>query len=77
MQAIEPVSARGISHEETQRPKGGRTRTAASAARAGWQSRYVLALCLADSLVGLCAASWALVLRFGSSGREPYMRDYL
>jgi exopolysaccharide biosynthesis polyprenyl glycosylphosphotransferase len=52
-------------------------RIRASVARAGWQSRYVVTLCLIDLLVGLCAASWALMLRFGSSGREPFMRDYL
>jgi len=49
----------------------------ASAARIGWQSRYAVTLCLIDSLVGLGAASSALLLRFGSYGSEPYMRDYL
>ncbi|WP_229068359.1 sugar transferase [Actinoplanes sp. DH11] len=54
-----------------------RSGTRASAARAGWQNRYALTLFVIDFVVGLGAASWALVLRFGSSGVEPHMRDYL
>jgi exopolysaccharide biosynthesis polyprenyl glycosylphosphotransferase len=46
-------------------------------ARAGWQSRYAVTLCFIDYLVGLCAASAALTLRFGSIVDEPYLRDYL
>jgi exopolysaccharide biosynthesis polyprenyl glycosylphosphotransferase len=76
VQAIGPVSALEVSDQESQLGQG-RPRIRASAARAGWQSRYVVGLCIADFLVGLCAASLALVLRFGSQGREPYMRDYL
>src|SRR4029453_10981951 len=53
------------------------SRIPAGAARAGWQGRYALTLCLVDTVVGLCAASLALVLRFGPTGHEPYMRDYL
>ncbi|HET6532828.1 MAG TPA: sugar transferase [Actinoplanes sp.] len=53
------------------------SRTRASETRTGWQSRYALTLYLIDFLVGLGAASSALLLRFGSSGAEPYMRDYL
>jgi exopolysaccharide biosynthesis polyprenyl glycosylphosphotransferase len=53
------------------------SRVRASAARAGWQSRYALSLYVIDFLVGLSAASSALLLRFGPSGAEPYMRDYL
>ena len=49
----------------------------ASAVRAGWQSRYILTLGFLDTVVGLGATSAALILRFGSSGIEPYMRDYL
>src|SRR3954465_14462948 len=49
----------------------------AGVARAGWRSRYAVTLCLIDTVVGLCAASWALVLRFGSSGGEPYQHEYL
>src|SRR5918993_3049358 len=49
----------------------------AGAARVGWQSRYALTLYVIDFAVGLCAAILALILRFGSSGVEPFMRDYL
>ncbi|MFI7602234.1 sugar transferase [Actinoplanes sp. NPDC049681] len=45
--------------------------------RAGWQNRYALTLYLIDFLVGLCASTLALILRFGSTGRESYMRGYL
>jgi exopolysaccharide biosynthesis polyprenyl glycosylphosphotransferase len=77
VQTIEPVSALDISETDAQTAKRRESSTRASAARAGWQSRYVATLCVIDSLVGLCAASWAMVLRFGSYGSEPYLRDYL
>jgi exopolysaccharide biosynthesis polyprenyl glycosylphosphotransferase len=48
----------------------------ASVARVGWQSRYVLTLCVIDTMVGLAAASVALALRFGSAP-DPYLSDYL
>ncbi|MEV6302485.1 sugar transferase [Actinoplanes sp. NPDC051861] len=54
-----------------------RTRTRASETRAGWQSRYARTLYLIDFVVGLGAASAGLILRFGSAGGQPYMRDYL
>jgi exopolysaccharide biosynthesis polyprenyl glycosylphosphotransferase len=77
VQTIEPESALDIDETDPQVSKHRVPLIRAGAARAGWQSRYALTLCLIDSLVGLCAASWALVLRFGSTGAEPYMRDYL
>jgi exopolysaccharide biosynthesis polyprenyl glycosylphosphotransferase len=49
----------------------------ASAARVGWQNRYLVALCLVDTLVGLLAAGSALVLRFGPYGLSTYLSDYL
>jgi len=73
VQTIDPVSSPDI----TANALRVNVRTRASVARAGWQSRYVWTLLLIDSLVGLTATSWALILRFGSTGREPYMRDYL
>ncbi|MEV6343170.1 sugar transferase [Actinoplanes sp. NPDC051851] len=54
-----------------------RPRTRASERRAGWQSRYARTLYLIDFVVGLSAAAWALLLRFGASPGEPYMPDYL
>ncbi|MBO3743317.1 sugar transferase [Actinoplanes sp. NEAU-H7] len=54
-----------------------KARSKASAARSGWQSRYAWTLYLIDFVVGLSAASWALVLRFGASGTDPHQRDYL
>ncbi|BCJ49707.1 polyprenyl glycosylphosphotransferase [Actinoplanes sp. NBRC 14428] len=73
MQTIEPVSTLGVTDASTQFNRPFR----AGVDRAGWQSRYVLILFLIDSVVGLCAASLALVVRFGSTGAEPYMRGYL
>ena len=73
MQTIEPLSTIDLSKTYPQVY----SRTRASTTRVGWQSRYVLNLYLIDFAVGLGAASSALFLRFGSSGREPYMRDYL
>ncbi len=70
VQTIEPVST----IDAAARPE---PLLRASAARVGWQNRYVVALCLADTLVGLLAASAALVLRFGSYGLGLYLRDYL
>jgi exopolysaccharide biosynthesis polyprenyl glycosylphosphotransferase len=54
-----------------------KARSRATKARAGWQSRYALTLYLLDFVVGLSAASWALLIRFGSEGIAPYQRDYL
>ncbi|MEV8509142.1 sugar transferase [Actinoplanes sp. NPDC051475] len=73
MQTIEPVSALDIN--DTSLPFDGNN--SAGRVRAGWQGRYALTLYLIDFLVGLCASCLALVLRFGPTGREPYMRGYL
>ncbi|SDT55899.1 sugar transferase [Actinoplanes derwentensis] len=54
-----------------------KSRSRAGAARTGWQSRYSLSLYLIDFVVGLSAASWALLLRFGAPGAAPEQRDYL
>ena len=54
-----------------------KARARAGETRAGWQSRYARKLYLFDLAVGLLAAASALVLRFGSSGAEPYNRGYL
>jgi exopolysaccharide biosynthesis polyprenyl glycosylphosphotransferase len=45
--------------------------------QAGWPSRYARNLYLIDLVIGLLAAVSALLLRFGSTGTEPFMRDYL
>ncbi|RAK25836.1 Undecaprenyl-phosphate galactose phosphotransferase WbaP/exopolysaccharide biosynthesis polyprenyl glycosylphosphotransferase [Actinoplanes lutulentus] len=73
VQTIESVET--IDLAEAARQLNSRPR--ASEARTSWQSRYAKRLYLIDLVVGLCAASWALVLRFGSTGTESYMRDYL
>ena len=73
MQTIGPVSVVDVSGKASQV----NARIRASVARAGWQSRYALTLYIIDFSVGLCAAFLALVLRFGPSGAEPYMVDYL
>jgi exopolysaccharide biosynthesis polyprenyl glycosylphosphotransferase len=82
VQAIEPMSALDINGTappaaEPQLTLVRELQSRAGAARVGWQNKYALTLCLIDSLVGLCAAFWALMLRFGSSGSEPHMRGYL
>jgi len=77
VQTIQPVPVLDISEIEPQITTRRDPSIRATATRAGWQSRYVANLCLTDYLVGLCAASSAVLLRFGSYGGEPYMRDYL
>ena len=77
MQTIEPVPALDITEVEPQTTARRVSLTRASVARAGWQSRYAITLGLIDYLVGLCAASWALLLRFGPIGGEPFLQDYL
>ncbi len=77
MQTIEPAPALDISEIDTQIIPSRVPLIRASAVRIGWQSRYTVTLCLMDYMVGLCSASWALVLRFGPARTEPYLRDYL
>ncbi|SCL34192.1 Undecaprenyl-phosphate galactose phosphotransferase, WbaP/exopolysaccharide biosynthesis polyprenyl glycosylphosphotransferase [Micromonospora rhizosphaerae] len=45
--------------------------------RSGWQSRYVVTLCLVDLTIGLASAAAALGLRFGPLTADPYHRGYL
>ncbi|MEU4695269.1 sugar transferase [Actinoplanes sp. NPDC023714] len=73
VQTIESVETLDLAEEARQLKAGPR----ATKARASWQSRYTRRLWVIDFVVGLCAASWALVLRFGSTGTEPYNRGYL
>jgi exopolysaccharide biosynthesis polyprenyl glycosylphosphotransferase len=73
VQIVESLSTVDLSEKYPQVFNGVR----AGATRTGWQSRYALNLYLIDFLVGLGAASSALFLRFGPSGGEPYMRDYM
>ncbi|MEU4619647.1 sugar transferase [Actinoplanes sp. NPDC023801] len=54
-----------------------KARSRATKARTGWQSRYAWSLYVIDYVVGLTAASWALLLRFGAEGVQPHQRDYL
>lgn len=77
MQTTESVPALDIRETETQVTTSQHRQVRASEARAGWQSRYAMALCLIDALAGLGAASSALMLRFGPYGAEPYVRYYL
>ena len=77
MQTFEPVSTLAIDETYPQVTASRGRRNRASAARAGWQNRYAVTLGLIDFLVGLCAASAALTLRFGPHGNEPHLRGYL
>jgi exopolysaccharide biosynthesis polyprenyl glycosylphosphotransferase len=45
-------------------------------AHPGWRGRYAIGLGLLDFVVGLVAASSALVLRFGSDGNQTFFLDY-
>jgi exopolysaccharide biosynthesis polyprenyl glycosylphosphotransferase len=45
--------------------------------RTGWQTRFIVQLAVVDLLVGLGAATAALVLRFGPMPDEPHSRNYL
>ena len=45
-------------------------------ARNAWQTRYVVALCLVDLMVGLASAIVALGIRFGTATAEPYNRGH-
>jgi exopolysaccharide biosynthesis polyprenyl glycosylphosphotransferase len=73
VQTIEPLSVVDVLEKDPQVT----TATRRNDGRAGWRSRYAVTLVLIDLSVGLSAASLALLLRFGSTGSEPYMRDYL
>ena len=73
MQTIEPVSTLDLGRTTTQLKASVR----AGQSRTGWQGRYARNLFIIDTLVGLSAASFALILRFGFDGREPYVRGYL
>ena len=73
VQTIEPVSTLDLGRTTTQLKASVR----AGQSRTGWQGRYARNLFIIDTLVGLSAASFALILRFGFDGREPYVRGYL
>jgi len=77
MRTVETVPTLDISGIDTQVLPSPASANLAGALRVGWQSRYVVTLCFLDFLVGLCSSSWALVLRFGPSRDEPYLRGYL
>jgi exopolysaccharide biosynthesis polyprenyl glycosylphosphotransferase len=77
VQTIEPVSTLDTGETYSQLTARGTSHLRASAARIGWQNRYAGTVCLIDTLAGLCAASSALLLRFGSYGGEPHLRSYL
>ena len=76
MQTIDKLSTVEIIPKTTQfnAPRGQEIR--AITAHPGWRGRYALGLCLLDFLVGLAAASLALVLRFGAKGTQPFLLDY-
>jgi exopolysaccharide biosynthesis polyprenyl glycosylphosphotransferase len=77
VQTFEPVSTLDIGEAYPQVTDKRERRIRASAARIGWQNRYAATLGLIDLLIGLCAASSALTLRFGPYGNEPHLRGYL
>ncbi len=70
VQSIEPMTTMDVAARPEPAMRAG-------AARAGWQNRYLVVLCLLDTVVGLAAASSALVLRFGSYSLAPYLMEYL
>nr|WP_244317301.1 sugar transferase [Micromonospora terminaliae] len=45
--------------------------------RTGWQTRYVVTLCVLDLMVGVASAAVALVVRFGSSTVESHNNGHL
>jgi exopolysaccharide biosynthesis polyprenyl glycosylphosphotransferase len=77
VETIEPVSDLDISEVNRQIIARPEPSIRAASARPGWQNRYAVALCFIDLLVGLGAASSALILRFGPYDGQPYVRDYL
>ena len=76
MHTIDPRSAVEIDQESPQFGDARGPDLRGPLARAEWRSRYALCLCLIDWIVGLIAASSALVLRFGSSSNQPFVLDY-
>src|SRR2546430_2481894 len=77
MRAAEAVPSLDISEIDTHILPTTARPNRAGALRVGWQARHVVTLCLLDLLVGLCAASAALILRFGPASQDPYLRGYL
>ncbi len=73
MQAIGPMSTLDLNGPTEQLNLNITT----SVTRVEWQRRYARNLYLIDSVVGLCAASLALFLRFGATGQVPYVRGHL
>jgi exopolysaccharide biosynthesis polyprenyl glycosylphosphotransferase len=77
VETVKPVPALDISQIDSQIGLRRQPSVRPIAARSGWQSRYAITLGLIDYMVGLCAASSALTLRFGTYDGKPYLRDYL
>lgn len=74
VQTIESLATVDLSDRADQVRRGRR----AGETRAGWQSRYARVLYLIDYAVGLGAACWALVLRFGPDNQtEPNIKGYV
>ena len=76
MQTIGPRSTVQIIREESQFRPTPEPDLRATAAAAGWRTKYALGLGAIDWLVGIVAASAALVLRFGTYGSQPFLLDY-
>jgi exopolysaccharide biosynthesis polyprenyl glycosylphosphotransferase len=77
VQTIEPGSAVDSTPVKAQADKVWPAKSRVAAGHRDWREQYALRLYLIDWTVGLVAASAALVLRFGSYGVQPFLRDYL
>jgi exopolysaccharide biosynthesis polyprenyl glycosylphosphotransferase len=76
VQTIEHVSTVEIIPKNPQVGLARGQQIRAVSAHPGWRGRYALGLCAIDVLVGLIAASLALLLRFGSVETQSFLIDY-
>jgi exopolysaccharide biosynthesis polyprenyl glycosylphosphotransferase len=76
VRTIEELSTVEIKHKERQvtEPRGQEVRAVAT--QPGWRDRYALGLVVIDVLVGLVAASSALLLRFGAGETKSFLINY-
>ncbi len=77
MQTIDPISAVEITREKSQVSDVLERQFRAGTGHPGWRGQYARRLGLLDWGVGLLASSSALVLRFGSTGAQPFLWEYL
>ena len=77
MQTIDPISTVEITREKSQLNEVLDRQIRAVSVHPGWRGRYARRLGFIDWGVGLLASSSALLLRFGSTGAEPFVWEYL